>query len=336
MRRFEHGGDIASFAEKYSLRLEDVIDLSSNINFVKPHIEANFADSVEPSLYPDYGKLRRALASFYGSDEESLELYTGAGSAIFSLMRFLPQRDVYLYAPLYLEYERAALACSKRVFKIDRRECSYDEPGPSSIVVFVNPSTPDGAYHDLSKLLRICRERGCSLVIDESFLEFSAKESSIERIAEYENLYIVRSVGKYFSAAGVRIGALLSSARNIRKISATEPLWKISTYDCRYMNLALEDKSFARRSQEGNGEAKKILEDILRSSPYVKEFYPSEANFVLARLDGGDAPTLSRRLAQYAIMARECSNFDFLDRSYMRFALKEPRKLYRLGEAMDA
>jgi len=59
MRTFEHGGDIKAFAKAYGCKADEVIDLSSNINFVRPNINIDF-NSLEIASYPNYDTLYEA------------------------------------------------------------------------------------------------------------------------------------------------------------------------------------------------------------------------------------------------------------------------------------
>lgn len=322
MKPFEHGGDIVSFAHKLGCSPDEVIDLSSNINFLKPKIELDF-NQLNISPYPNYEALYEAVAKHYGVDVSMIELFNGATSAISSLFRDLSKQEVYLYAPIYLEYKRIALLYHHALHLVNRYETLYQEVKPNSLIVFVNPSTPDGTFYELEKLMKYWMKQRCTIVIDESFLEFSDNPSVTPYLAHYEKLYILKSMTKFYSCAGVRMGLILSSSDNIQALKKYEPLWKISQFDSHYVQSALQDKAFAQQARSINQEHKERLIEILQGSDYVEKIYPSSANFVLVKLQGINAYGLQEKLIPHKIMIRNCENFDFLDESYVRVAVKE-------------
>ncbi len=341
MTPFQHGGDITAFAKTCGCSLEEVSDLSSNINFVKPFIDVNF-NAVDIAPYPNYDKLYESIANHYGVATEGMELFNGGSSAIFSFFQHikgnhkgLPLRCT-VYSPAYLEYKKAAEWFGYELHLIDRFDTMEEEVPQGSLVVFVNPSTPDGKYYDIQPLLEKWHSRKCTVLIDESFIEFTPHTSAAGYLKQYPNLFILKSLTKYWGAAGIRMGALLSSAKNTSALRQTEPLWKLSAFDTAYIQAALQDESFAARSETSNQESRDYLIELLHKSPYVKQLYPSEANFVLNELQGMTADQLQERLIPYRVMIRNCENFDGLSKYHVRIALKEIEKLQRLKEVFHA
>ena len=88
MKTFEHGGQIEKFALELGCNVSEIIDLSSNINFVKPQINVDF-NTLDISSYPTYDKLYEKIASNYGVQCDEIELFNGGSSAIFSLFKHL-------------------------------------------------------------------------------------------------------------------------------------------------------------------------------------------------------------------------------------------------------
>jgi len=341
MRTFQHGGDITTFAKTYGCSPEEVIDLSSNINFVKPHIDVDF-NTVDIAPYPNYDSLYESIADHYGVTIEQMELFNGGSSAIFSLFshikgnhKGLPLRCA-IYSPAYLEYKKAADRFGYELHLIDRFGAMDAEIPEGSLVVFVNPATPDGKYYDIQPLLEKSHNRDCTVLIDESFIEFTPHTSATGYLAQYPNLFILKSLTKYWGAAGIRMGALLSSAQNIAILNQTEPLWKLSAFDAAYIQSVLQDKTFAKRSEAANQESRDYLLALLQQSPLIKHIYPFEANFVLIELQGITAEELQERLTPYRVMVRNCENFDGLGKYHVRIALKKIEKLQQLKEVFHA
>ena len=229
MKEFSHGGDVEGFAKRLGVKKSDVIDLSSNINFIKPNIKKDF-NSLDISSYPNYDKLYKALAKRYEVKNSELEIFNGATSAIFSLFKNLKFSKVYIFSPAYLEYKRACRVFGKEVVLVNRFEKFNHEIDPNSLVVFVNPSTPDGTYYDILPLLKRVKE--AKILVDESFLEFCKScKSATKFLKSHDNLYILKSLTKFYSSAGVRLGVVISNKKNIKSLKEKEPLWRVSEFD---------------------------------------------------------------------------------------------------------
>ncbi len=341
IQTFQHGGDITAFAKTCGCSINEVIDLSSNINFVKPHIDVDF-NAIDIAPYPNYDRLHESIADHYGVATKQMELFNGGSSAIFSLFphikgnhKGLPLRCA-VYSPAYLEYKKAVERFGYALHLIDRFQAIDMEVLQGSLVVFVNPATPDGKFYDIHPLLEKWHSRECTVLIDESFIEFTPHASATKHLAQYPNLFILKSLTKYWGAAGIRMGALLSSAQNIAALKQREPLWKLSAFDAAYIQSALHDKTFANRSEAANQESHAYLLALLQKSPLVKRIYPSEANFILVELQGITAEELQKRLIPYRVMVRNCENFNGLNKYHVRIALKEIEKLQRLQEVFHA
>ncbi len=354
MQTFQHGGDITAFAKTCGCSIDEVIDLSSNINFVKPHIDVDF-NAIDIAPYPNYDSLYEIIADHYGVATEQMEFFNGGSSAIFSFFQYIQtealQSNAYqhsslfslhsslrcvVYAPAYLEYKKAAERFGYALHLIDRFQAIDMEVPQGSLVIFVTPATPDGKFYDIQPLLEKWHSRDCTVLIDESFIEFTPYDSATDYLAQYPNLFILKSLTKYWGAAGIRMGALLSSAQNIAALKQREPLWKLSTFDTAYIQSVLQDESFANRSKSANQESRNYLLALLQKSPLVKCIYPSETNFVLVELQGITAKELQERLLPYRVMVRNCENFDGLNKYHVRIALKEIEKLQRLKEVFRA
>jgi len=332
MSTYVHGGDVNSFAAHCGCALEEVIDLSSNINFITPTVDFS---GVTLNAYPSYEILTATLAEHYGVTSEELELFNGGSAAIFTLLRFFDNATCTIYSPAYLEYKKGALLHGKKVTLINRFEAMDTEVEENSLVIFVNPSTPDGRYYEIETLMERWRAKNCTILIDESFLEFCGGESATRYLPAYDKLYVLKSQTKFYGCAGVRVGIVLSSRENIGLLRAKEPLWKISALDSHFLIMALKDEPFRARSHLLNAEAKRYLKAILDGSPLFEEVFESDANFFLVRLASMNAKEFQKKLIPHRIMVRDCSNFDFLDEAYVRIAVKSISELKRFEIAIE-
>ena len=331
MTAYGHGGDVKTFAEHCGCAVSEVVDLSSNINFITPAVD--FC-GVSLNAYPKYDELTEALGSHYGVRSEELELFNGGSSAIFALLQFLDNAICTIYSPAYLEYKKASLLHGKKVSLINRFEAMDAEVEANSLIIFVNPSTPDGRYYEIDVLMERWKSKNCTILIDESFLEFCGGASATRYLQTNDKLYVLKSQTKFYGWAGVRVGIVLSSRDNIAALREKEPLWKISALDSHFLITALADEPFHTRSHALNDEAKTYLKTILDHSPLFEQVFASDANFFLVRLAHMNAKEFQEKLLPHRIMVRDCSNFDFLDEAYVRIAVKSVSELKRFEGAL--
>ncbi|RXJ84442.1 aminotransferase class I/II-fold pyridoxal phosphate-dependent enzyme [Arcobacter cloacae] len=334
MKTFEHGGQIEKFAFDLGCKVSEIIDLSSNINFVKPQINVDF-NTLDISSYPTYDKLYEKIASNYGVKTSQIELFNGGSSAIFTLFKHLALETCTIYSPAYLEYKKAALNFDYELNLINRFENINQEVKENSFVIFVNPSTPDGKYYELEELMKTWIEKSCTILIDESFLDFCDKPSAIKYLETYDKLYILKSMTKFYSSAGIRVGTIVSTKENIENLKEFEPMWKLSQFDSNYLQAALDDKLFKNISKAINIKNKIELENILKNSTLIEEVFESSANYLLVKLKNLKAKEFQELIKLYKIMVRDCSNFDFLDERFIRIAVKSSNANEILQKALE-
>lgn len=335
MKKFEHGGDIVSFAKSINCKEKEIIDLSSNINFIKPKCTIDF-NSLDIAPYPNYNKLYSSIAKHYRVLASQIELFNGGSSAIFTLFRHLDLNKCAIYSPAYLEYKKASLIHNYELQIINRLENIYEKPKKNSLVIFVNPSTPDGMTYDFKRLFKIWEKQNCTVLIDESFLEFTNKTSTINYLKSNDKLYILKSMTKFYSSAGIRLGTIISKRKNIKKLQQNEPMWKLSSFDMHYIMEVLRDKPFVNKSKQKTCQNREYLVKKLKTLPIISKIYKSHANYVLIKLKETQAQALQKHLMQYKIMIRSCQNFDCLNESYIRIAIKEKESLRSFIQAIKA
>lgn len=328
-----HGGDIYAAAEQLGCRADEIVDFSSNINVIVPKLAVEpTRDLIGPYGDPRYTTLRNTVAERYGLKREQIALFNGASSAIVELFRTLRPKRTYLYTPIYGEYVAASRRYSEKTRLVDRFKKLYKTPKKDSTVVFVNPSTPDGRYYDLERLFALWKEAKCTVIIDESFLEFCQNPSFRKRIREYKRLYIVHSFTKFYACAGLRVGALFSRPENFKAFS--QPVWNLSSFDAACVTQLLSDPGHRSRALEVHQQQYKELRAILKECRLFEKVYKSDANFILTRSE--KAPAIYQTLFEAKILVRDCANFDGLDRRYLRFAVKDKASHRLLKKALHA
>ena len=330
----KHGADIYKYAQKIGCEPEEILDFSSNINAYRKEIKLEISsDIIQKYADNSYPALKEVIAERYAIKTNQIALFNGATSAIYALFSSLKRKSVYLYSPLYGEYEKAAVATKKHIYKINRLSENAYIPEDDSIIVFVNPSTPEGYYEeDLAEMMQEWMERDCTIVIDESFLEFETLASMREQINKYKRLYIIQSFSKFYGCAGVRIGAIFAHKKAIQKLQI--PLWNISSLDSAFLQERIADDEFIEQSLLFHKEQKTELIEILESSKLFDDIVESESNFILTH--STRAEEIFNHLLEHKILVRSCGSFDYLSDEWLRFGVKDIDMQKKLKEALLA
>jgi len=325
----KHGANIYKYAKKLHCKADEILDFSSNINLYQPDAQLS-SNHIERYAESSYKSLKKRLKKRYEIKKSQIALFNGATSAIYALLQHLQTKKVYLYTPLYGEYEKACRG--KKVKKINRFKELYKKPKKNSLVIFVNPSTPEGKFYKLKKLFTLWKKQNCTIILDESFLEFEDLDSLRNEIENYKKLYIIQSLSKFYSCAGVRIGAIFSNKKNITKLHTQIPLWNLSTLDVNFLESRLQDKEFIQKSQKLHKKNKKKLYKILKKSQLFEKIYKSEANFFLTK--SSYSTKIFQQLLEQKILTRDCASFDTLSHSYLRFGVKNSKMHEQLQKAL--
>lgn len=224
-----HGGALGAAIARFGGRREDWLDLSTGINPVPPPLPP-----LEPDLFtrlPE-GELERdaceAARRLYGAPEGAGVVAAPGSQALISLLpHLLPAGEAAILTPAYAEHARAFQAAGHTVSALADPASA---PATAEVVVVVNPNNPDGRRFARPALLALCdrlNARGGWLVVDEAFMDADPRES-LGPDAGRPGLVVLRSFGKFFGLAGLRLGFALTVPDLAQRIAARLGPWSVS------------------------------------------------------------------------------------------------------------
>ena len=304
---------------------DDLIKLDANENpyGAAPGVRAALAGLRYTHVYPDpqSRELRAALAGFTGVPADLLLAGAGADEMIDLTMRlFLQPGDTIVNCPpTFGMYPFDAAICGAGVVSVPRRDdFSLDLDAVEAAVrrhepklIFVAcPNNPDGSWlpdADLERLLAL----PLVVVLDEAYVEFAGTEpanlgrgrSRIRRVAERENLIVLRTFSKLAGLAGLRAGYGAFPAALIPHLWKIKQPYNVSVAASAAAVAALEDRAWLEQKVTLIVEERERLSNRLATIPYLQP-YASQSNFVLCRVIGRDARALKRSLEQEGILVR--------------------------------
>lgn len=247
----EHGGALDRAVARFGGKAEEWLDLSTGINpehFPLP----DFTPALWNRL-PDEGLLKRVLVSarrYYNvADDASIVAAPGTQSLIQLIPTLVEPSTVAILGPTYQEHAASFASAGWNVVECATLE---DIPQDARVVTIVNPNNPDGriiARPDLLELAMTLGDRGGFLVVDEAFADPHV-EVSVAAHAATVPMIVLKSFGKFFGLAGVRLGFLLASAKIVEKVTERLGPWAVSGPALAIAEHAFENDTELKRFRE--------------------------------------------------------------------------------------
>lgn len=343
-----HGGRRAEAALRYGIPQEELLDFSASINLLGPPpaaISAIRGAAVELAHYPEENAsgLADAVARHLGVFPDEVVMGNGSIEIIYWLAVVLKPRRVLIVEPTFSEYRRACQAVGAECISHQLSEqdgfalnASELDLAGYDLVFLCNPNNPTGylvPLEEVTALAQRCAAAGAGLVVDEAFIDFAGHEESILTCGMMDGLYVVRSFTKSHALAGLRLGCLVSSAGFAEVMQSRMPPWNVNAFARAAGKASLEDWSYLTRTFRETAAARHTLFNHLSELEQVEPI-PSEANFLLCRLEGIGSAELADRLARQGIIVRDCRSFAGLGDRYIRVAVRSERENYQLVASM--
>ncbi|MGY8636235.1 threonine-phosphate decarboxylase CobD [Bradyrhizobium sp. 14AA] len=235
----EHGGNLDLAQQRFGGRAEDWIDLSTGISrlpYPVGEVSAR-AWSALPSR-AEIETLHRAAQHAYRTNAAIVAM-GGAQAAIQLLPQLAPPGRARILAPTYNEYAGVLSAAGWDV----QEAGELDALAGADLAVVVNPNNPDGRSFAPNDLLALLPRVG-RLVIDESFAD-AVPKLSLAPEADRPGLLILRSFGKFYGLAGLRLGFAIGNAADIARFAAVSGPWPVSGAAIAIGCRALRDNAWA-------------------------------------------------------------------------------------------
>jgi histidinol-phosphate aminotransferase len=310
-------------AERYGIAPEAVIKLDGNENPYGPSPKAVAAIAAERSYHiypdPDQTRVRSALALHLGVGADGIVCGLGSDDLIDLIMRAVitpaagspGRRDgVINCTPTFGMYPFSTEIAGGRVIDVPRLEsfaldvASIEKAAPQAKLIFLaSPNNPTGnrmSHDELERLLAT----GLLVVVDEAYIEFAgAAHSSVPLVASNENLVVLRTFSKWGGIAGLRAGYGVMSPVLASVLMTIKQPYNLNVAAGVAMLASLEDRALLDERACTIAGTRERLAVLLSEIGWIAP-YPSEANFILCRLDGVDAVEVKDRLATRGIFVR--------------------------------
>ena len=333
------------FAERLGMAPGDLIKLDANENPFGPSPRVIEALARLPNLHiypdPESGRLRELLADHSGVSAEQILCGAGADELIELILQLFiePGDSIINTPPTFAMYGFDAPLYHAGVVDVYRRaDFSLDLDAieaavrrrRAKLVFLCSPNNPSGNVIKPAEIRRLL-DLPATIVVDEAYIEFAEGEGLSGWVAEYPNLIILRTLSKWAGLAGLRVGY------GIFPRALMPHLWKIKQpYNVNVAadvaaQASLRDVDYLLERVRLLAQQRQRLETAFAELPFLSP-YPSQANFVLNRVQGMRAEDFRDQLARAGIIARYYNKPRLRD--HIRISAGRPEQVDRLLEAL--
>lgn len=310
----DHGGRLDRIIGHYGGQRDAWLDLSTGIN-PAPYEMPVLADDLWHRL-PERALLDETLDAargFYGvSGEAGIVAAPGTQSLIQLLPDLLPSGPVAVVSPTYGEHAHSFRQAGRAVVEI---EALADLPADCAVAVVVNPNNPDGRVFSAPELLEIRKRlagRGGCLIVDEAFADCGDVQSICSQTAQ-PGLVVLKSFGKFFGLAGLRLGFAIADAHLVARLETQLGPWAVSGPALAVAQKAMSDVAAVAAIRRSLRDKSGSLENLLRATGL--NIAGSTRFFIL--IDHPEATALHEGLCRRGIYVRK---FEYAPR-WLRFGL---------------
>ncbi len=157
---------------------------------------------------------------------------------------------------------------------------------PTTKLIFLcSPNNPTGNSFTTESVTTLLEKFNGFVVIDEAYIDFSDKASWLEKLDQYPNLIITQTLSKAYGLAGIRLGICYASTEVIAVLNKIKPPYNVNELTQQRALERLNDQEKINREISSILEERDTLLDVLNHVSFVEKIYPTEANFILIKVD---------------------------------------------------
>lgn len=360
-----HGGNLAWAAALVGCPPEAILDFSASISPLGPPrsvLAAIASQFVNLRHYPDpeYRELRDALSHVHNLPPEWILPGNGSAELLTLAGRELAQLSATaLITPAFSDYRRALKAYDAKVLEFpllsleqeplsahfnsvlstqDSVLRTQDSGVRANCGLIVNnPHNPTGKLWKREEILPYLEEFAL-VVVDEAFMDFlppEADESLISLVQKYPNLVILRSLTKFYSLPGLRLGYAIAHPDRLQLWQSWRDPWSVNTLASAAAIAALADTEFQQQTWAWLPPNREQLYQALAAIPGLQPL-PGAANYLLVQSQQSTSQLQQHLLKHHHIYIRDCLSFPELGDRYFRVAVRTQADNQHLVKALSA
>lgn len=297
----------------YASARDEYKGLKDNLIFLDAN-ENPYENGVNRYPDPQQNELKSLISDLKNIPKDQILLGNGSDEVLDLLIRMFcePNQDnIVILPPTYGMYEVLANINAVEIIKVNLSEEAF-QPQTDTILSAANenskllflcsPNNPTGNCFKKSTIEYLLENFKGIVVVDEAYIDFSDEESWITRLGHYPNLVITQTLSKAFGMAGIRLGLCFASAEIIATMNKIKPPYNINELTQKKAVEGLSKSVEIKDQIESLLQERKTLEEALGNVRIVERIYPSEANFIMVKVD--DANQRYQQLIQMGVVVR--------------------------------
>ncbi len=266
------------------------------------YLDANESPFNSPyNRYPDPLQLevKKLISKLKGVPVDNIFLGNGSDEPIDLLYRAFcePRKDnVVAIDPTYgmykvcadindVEYRKVPL---NDKFDVDAYKLIDSANHNTKIIWLCSPNNPTGNSLNTDEILKLLQWFRGIVVVDEAYIDFSQRASFVKQLEKFPNLVVLQTMSKAWGNAAIRMGMAFASEEIIQVLNKIKYPYNINLLSQEHAKKALQHPETKNQSVEVILEERKLLIKNLNELSMVKEIYPSDANFILVKVDNAD------------------------------------------------
>ena len=280
------------------------------------------ADGLHRYPSPQQKHLREKIAELRNVDSKNVFVGVGSDEAIDLLYRIFcePRTDnVIITPPTYGMYEVSAgihdLEVKKVLLddtyqpKVDAILEAADEH--TKMLFMCSPNNPTGNEFDKDRIEKLISKFSGIVVVDEAYIDFSDQESRTNLLDMYPNLVVLQTFSKSFGLAGIRMGIAIASETVIKFMMKVKAPYNVNALTSKFALQAFDHLETVRFNIDKLKQERQKLREELAKFSSVRKIYPSDANFLLIKID--NAVKTYNKLAEKGVIVRYRGNEPLCD-----------------------
>jgi len=317
---------------KSSFNLNNFI--RENIKYLKPYSSARdeykdanvsemiFLDANENPFengvnrYPDpnQNNVKKLLSEIKGIDKRNLLFGNGSDEVLDLIFRAFcePHKDnIITLPPTYGMYSVLA-----NINAVENKTVLLDEDFQpqvkqiigvadknSKILFLCSPNNPTGNSFSEANIKELLLKFNGLVLLDEAYIEFSAKESWLKNLDKHPNLIIIQTLSKAYGLAGIRLGACYASREIIEVLNTIKPPYNVNELTQQRAIKRLQQMEVVKNEvAQLVSERKRLHKELECCVSYIEKVYPSDGNFLLIKVD--DATKRYNQLVTAGVVVR--------------------------------
>ena len=313
----------------------DVVYLDANEN--------PYENGVNRYPDPQQRQLKEVIATLRGVSANQLLLGNGSDEVLDLIFRAFctPNEDnIIVMPPTYGMYKVLANingitlqeAPLSDDFQLVAKNIINRISTRTKAIFLCSPNNPSGNSFRRADILSLLQSFDGLVVVDEAYIDFSTQKSLAAELPSYPNLIITQTLSKAFGLAGIRLGICIASEEIINILNKIKPPYNINSLTQEKAMTSLLDRNTTKQQIAQLIEGRDWLENQLLNIDFVEKVYPSDANFLLVRVD--DANKRYAELIENDIVVRNRSQQKGCE-NCLRFSVGTPQENKILIETLN-